>query len=186
MAYATPVGAGAAPSTVQASANDRVTLMGYDVLQRLTVQVDQSGVVSRQSFDANGNVVSTVTYAKAVTAPVAGSTIALADQAVLDTARDHVVRSVFDSADREIYRIDGTGAVLAMQYDANGNMTGRVAYASTIDAGTAATEGAIAAAVAPPASSLFGIGLLGSQLLCAFIFGHQLAHLCPMSIQAYS
>jgi YD repeat-containing protein len=148
VAYAQKISTQAEPSSVDAGSGDRVTLMGYDVQHRMTVQVDQGGVVTRRAFDANGNVVSVVTYAQLVSLPTATSTVALADQASANAALDHTVRSVFDSANREVYRIDSVGVVSERRYDANGNVVASVAYANAIPTTAAATLDAVAAAVA--------------------------------------
>jgi YD repeat-containing protein len=147
VAYAQKIAAQEEPSSVTAGGGDRVTLMGYDVRHRMTVQVDQSGVVTCRAFDANGNVVSVTTRAAKVAVPTAASTIALADQASADAALDHTVRSVYDAANREIYRIDGLGNVTEKQYDANGKVVTRIDYAKPIPTTTAATPSAVAAAV---------------------------------------
>jgi YD repeat-containing protein len=153
VAYAQKIGAQAEPSSVTAGSGDRVTLMGYDVQHRMTVQIDQDGVVTRRAFDGNGNVVSVVAHAQRVSAPTATDTIALANQVSASAALDHTVRSVYDAANREIYRIDSLGIVTEQQYDANGNVVARIDYAKPIATTTVATLAAVAAAVSAVADN---------------------------------
>ena len=51
---------------------------------------------------------------------------------VADSARDQVVRNVYDNANRLAYSIDPLGAVVQFTYDANGNVTQKTAYANTV------------------------------------------------------
>jgi len=147
VAYAQKITPQDEPFTVHASNADRVTLMDYDVLHRMTVQVDPDGVVTHRSFDPNGNVVSVVIHASKVPAPTSVSTIALADQVSTNSSRDHIVRSVYDSANREIYRVDSLGFVIEQHFDANGKVISRVEYANAIPTTTLATLDAVSAAV---------------------------------------
>lgn len=151
--YATPIDAQATPDSVQQASGDHVTLIAYDALQRIVAQVDYAGTASRLTYDANGNALTRITFANAVRRPNAGSTAALAEEVVADPARDQIVKSVYDAANREIYRFDRNGVVIAQQFDANGRVIGRTTYATTIPPATQAVSEAVAAAIEAIADS---------------------------------
>lgn len=130
---------GTLPSIVS-SGDDREVRIVYDSLNRTVWTVDGAGSVSHMVYDGNGNVVERTAYATKVD-PQAWSPAA--PDAVPDPAHDKVVRTVFDAANRAVYLMDGTGAVVAQKYDDNGNTIERVAYAAHLPLGTPATASAL-------------------------------------------
>lgn len=136
VSYATAVGATTAPSAVVASANDRVTLYAYDSAGRQVYQVDTLGSVTKLVYDANGNVVQNISYAKAIAAPVTASAAptvaALAASVVADAANDRSSYQTYDAAGRLVFVVDSLGAVSEVRYDADGHITATVNYAAAI------------------------------------------------------
>ena len=131
-AYANTISVGTAPSSVMAdSARDQVSRNIYDAKNRLIHTIDAMGAVVRYDYDANGNVVQKTAYANTIAAGAAPSTV------VMDSARDRISRNVYDASNRLIYTADAAGAVVKYDYDANGNVVRKTAYASTIAAGAA-------------------------------------------------
>jgi len=149
--YASRIAAGAAPSSVVAGEGDRVTLSAYDSANRLAFRVDESGTASKLEYDANSNVVKFTTYAKALPRPIASSVAPTGAQA--DAAHDRVTRKVFDALNREIYSIDGIGAVVETRYDSNGRAVEKITYANTIPLATIASAAAVSTALANVANA---------------------------------
>ena len=118
----------------------------YDKDGRATYAVDGVGGVTKYTYDKNGNVTEQVTYTNKIN--LASWTPGTAPAVVADAAKDVRVRTVYDAFNRAVYTIDGVGAVVRQQYDNNGNVIDRVAYATAVPTSTAATSSALAAAVA--------------------------------------
>ena len=123
-----------------------VTRFLYDGNNRLTFTVEGEGGVTKNVYDANGNVVDRIAYATRIDLAewVEGTEPAVVE----DAAHDIRVRTVYDAMNRAAYTVDGTGAVVAQQYDGNGNVIDRVAYATTLAGAPEMTEEAFAAAIA--------------------------------------
>ncbi|AXW18982.1 hypothetical protein CJO85_07415 [Ralstonia solanacearum] len=148
VAYATPVAAGAALSSVTPSSADRVTLMAYDDANRLTYTVDALGDVVQAVYDANGNVVAHIAYANPVAAPTGSSApmraAALAAAIVPDANADRITRAAFDSANRQVFTVDASGAVTRATYDADGRVIATTAFANRIAAASLPIDAGIA------------------------------------------
>lgn len=127
-AYANLIAAGAAPSSVTASATlDHVVSKYYDAANRLTYSVDAMGAITAYAYDKNGNLTQTTAYAKLLGS--AGS--------ISDATRDQVTRKLYDAANRLTYAVSANGAVTGYEYNKNGNVTKTTAYATLIGAGSA-------------------------------------------------
>ncbi|GAB3661473.1 LysM peptidoglycan-binding domain-containing protein [Ramlibacter alkalitolerans] len=134
VAYATAVAASAAPASVLASANDRATAMAYDNANRRVFTVDALRGVTELAYDADGQVVRRTEYAKAIgSIPALGSTgtaAAIRNLVTVNPAADKTTRYGFDAAGRQALVIDPLGAVTETQYNAAGQATAVIAYAS--------------------------------------------------------
>ncbi|MBK6006911.1 LysM peptidoglycan-binding domain-containing protein [Ramlibacter ginsenosidimutans] len=160
IAYVTPIALTGLPTTPSAAqvqalvapqvAFDAVENRVYDKDGRMTATVDGTGAVVRYVFDGNGNVVTRTAYANTVN--LATWQPGSLPTPVADAARDETIRTVYDALNRAVYTIDGIGAVVSRAYDGNGNVVQRTAYSVAIATNTAATTGALAAAVAAVAS----------------------------------
>lgn len=121
-------------------ARDALERRVYDRDGRVAYTSNALGAVVAFSYDGKGNVVRQVTYGRTI-APASWTPAAV--QAALgaaDPARDIVVTSTYDAADRLLWRVDGTGAVTRRIYDGNGNEVMHVAYASAATPGSFATS----------------------------------------------
>lgn len=136
VAYASRVVNGVSPDSVAASADDRVTVMAYDGANRLTWQVDAMGGVTHLVYDANGNVAERVSYANRIAAPASTDAVltaaSIASAVTSDWENDRTARAVFDAANRQVFSVDSTGAVVETRYDADGNAVQTTAYANRI------------------------------------------------------
>jgi YD repeat-containing protein len=152
--YATPIAldglpeaptAAAVQARVVAGAADAVEHQVHDKDGRVTATVDGAGGVVRYAYDAAGNVVQRTAYANRidVAAWVPGSVPSPAT----DAARDQRTTSVYDALNRAIYRMDGTGAVVAQRYDGNGELLERTAFARAVPLDTPATAEGMASAL---------------------------------------
>ncbi|TFY97069.1 LysM peptidoglycan-binding domain-containing protein [Ramlibacter humi] len=134
VAYATPIGATAAPSSVTAGPLDRSTAMAYDAANRLVFQVDATRAVTEQVYDADGNVLRRTQYATAIaTVPalgIAGTVAAIRAAIVASATADRTVRYGYDLAGRQVLAIDAMGSVTATQYDAVGHVIAQTSYAT--------------------------------------------------------
>lgn len=136
VAYASRVANSVSPDSVAASADDRVTLMAYDEANRLTWQVDAMGGVTHLVYDPNGNVAERVSYANRIAAPASTDAVltaaSIASAVTSDWENDRTARAVFDAANRQVFSVDSTGAVVETRYDADGNAVQTTAYANRI------------------------------------------------------
>lgn len=112
----------------------------YDALNRAVATCDAAGNVTSTAYDGNGNIVRHTVYATKINP---GSWNTAAPNPVPDPAHDMVVSTVYDAANRAIFSVDATGALVAQSYDGNGNVVERVAYANELAAGTPLTAEAL-------------------------------------------
>lgn len=154
--YATPIDmAGLASVPTSADIQARlVAQAGLDVVEhrvydrdgRMAAAVDGTGAVVRYTYDANGNVVARVAHANRIA--LASWTPGTLPAPIADPAQDAQQFTVYDALDRAVYSVNGSGAVVAHEYDGNGNVLRRTAYATSIPAATPLTQAGIALAVA--------------------------------------
>ncbi|MDP9912417.1 YD repeat-containing protein [Variovorax boronicumulans] len=136
-----------APSVLTDQARDQRIRTVYDAANRATWSVDALGNATEFTYDADGNVVTKRSYAAPLTAAALAAWIGnTAPAAVADDAHDLRVRNVYDAANRLTWSVDGVGAVSKTEYDANGNVTRLIQYATPIaqgaDPASAATSNA--------------------------------------------
>jgi YD repeat-containing protein len=105
-------------------AMDQITRNVYDAANRLIYTVDPAGAVTKYDYDANGNVAQKTAYANTIPATSQPGNV------VADASRDVVTRNIYDAANRLIYTVDAVGAVTRYDYDANGNVLQKTAYAT--------------------------------------------------------
>ena len=118
---------------------------------RLRFTVDGTGGVVEYQYDLGNNVVETRAYAKRIDPAAWNPTTDPA--VVIDDAHDQRTRNVYDALGRKTYTLDGTGAVVKQIFDANGNVTERLAYSKRVPVATAPTAAALATAVAAVANA---------------------------------
>lgn len=109
----------------------------YDALGRAVLQVDGTGAVVRQRYDANGNLVERIAYATRVPANVALTSAAIeaALATAADAARDLRTVNAYDGIGRLTHAMNGLGAVTENIYDAAGNRVRQIQYATPVTAG---------------------------------------------------
>ncbi|MES2536206.1 MAG: hypothetical protein V4632_10075 [Pseudomonadota bacterium] len=127
------------------SAGDVIEHRVLDRDGRITATVNALGEVVGFSYDAGGNVIERTGHANRIV--LADWIVGTTPRPVADPAHDQRQRTVYDALGRAVYTIDGAGAVVAQAYDRNGNLIERIACASAIDPGTAATAPALSAAI---------------------------------------
>ncbi|SFH03779.1 YD repeat-containing protein, partial [Duganella sp. CF458] len=136
---ATKIVPGSDPSRVSVSTEDRITLMAYDADHHLTLQVNPDGAVTRQRFDAYGNMLEHAEYMSTVD-DVAALAAAWANPAVraqlpvAPSAVDRISHYAYDSQDRLVYSVDILGAVKRTEYDSHGNAIAEVLFKDHIGA----------------------------------------------------
>ncbi len=137
--YANLLYAGAPPDDMAGAvlrdpAVDRTTRYGYDGLNRLRYTIDAAGGVSGLVYDNLGRVSQRTAYATTsqLAAPIPP------DFAPATDAADRVSRTVYDVAGRPVYEIDAKGGVKEQRFDAYGNLSATVAYATPLAADTLA------------------------------------------------
>ena len=162
VAYARPIAAGDAPSSVTAMPGaDRASLLGYDNANRLVYQVDAQGGVTQQVYDANGNVLQRIVYATHVAAPSAATDPATAAASVWTVINDaagekRVTSAVYDAANRLVFAVDAMGALTENKYDAVGNVIATTAYARPVTPGTVPAIGTVPATDPADRTTLLG------------------------------
>jgi YD repeat-containing protein len=153
-------------SELKAGTGDKTARTIYDASQHPVASIDASGLVTLISYDAQGNVVSSMRYATALTAgqlitlgaaPTLGQLLAVmgpASGAIYDAAGRQVVTTnalgevsyAFHDADgRVMGRVDATGAVIAYTYDTEGHVVAETRYATTIATAGWISQGALTA-----------------------------------------
>ena len=125
-------GRSAPPVTADASRDQRVRTV-YDNAGRAIWSVDALGHVVHTSYDPNGSVLESRAYAN----PLDAASLAAWDghaapAPVGDDAHDRRVRNVYDAAGRLVWSVDGAGSATRTDYDANGNIVGRVEFADPV------------------------------------------------------
>ncbi|MET3496938.1 Ig-like domain repeat protein [Variovorax boronicumulans] len=133
--------------TLGAAATQRLR---YDRDGRMRFAVDATGAAVESRYDTGNNVIETRAYAQRIDlAKWSPDT----DPAVAEDPHDARTRNVYDALGRKTYVVDGTGAVVKQVFDANGNVTERIAYSNRVPVATAATAAALPPAVAAVAST---------------------------------
>jgi len=115
-------------------AYDQRERMVYDAFGRVVLQVDGTGAVVRQRYDANGKAIERIAYAVRIPANVALTTTAVdaALATVADAARDVRTVNAYDGIGRLTHVMNGLGAVTESIYDAAGNLVRQIQYATPV------------------------------------------------------
>jgi YD repeat-containing protein len=121
-----------AVAAVLDAARDMHTRMVYDRAGRLTHTARQLSAttmsVAQNFYDKVGNITKTIEYATAISATADPKTVAN------DTVRDRVTVFAYDRANRQVFSLDATGALMQQFFDKNGNVVETVAYATPVTA----------------------------------------------------
>lgn len=124
-------------SVVATASNDQSSYQVYDGAGRSAYLIDAAGIVVERVYDAMSRVVQTRRYANPVglsagdrAAIAAGTLPASAIQLLLlpDGQSDMVISHVYDTAGREVARVDGMGTARVWRYDALGQVVADIAY----------------------------------------------------------
>ena len=119
----------AEPQSVSVNlAADHTTRTVYDAADQAIFRVNGVGAVTRQQFDAFGNVTMRTTYDQAISLDDAPQAVFSHDAAGRST------RHFFDALNREIYQINGVGTVSQNRYDVFGNVIARTVFATPLAA----------------------------------------------------
>ncbi len=148
------------PLPVADDSRDQRVSTVYDAANRATHQIDATGAVVKQVFDANGNVTERIAYARTVDpqTPLQAADLDNATAVIADSGRDARTQQVYDAVGRLQWRMDGAGAVTQMAYDEVGNLIKTVQYATALNASadlrTAVQSGGVAQSGADRATDL--------------------------------
>jgi len=146
----------------------------YDSNNRLVATVSSSGVVNTISYDANGNIVSKIQYANAITAAQIQSlgtepTLSALDSLLTQSNSDSASLTIYDQDERVVATVSTSGVVDTTTYDANGNVTASVQYATPLSAlqveslGSSPTLSALEAMVTPSVDDSAQITIYDAQ-----------------------
>ncbi|NTZ06233.1 LysM peptidoglycan-binding domain-containing protein, partial [Burkholderia metallica] len=118
----------------QVQAGNRVTRMVYDGKHRLVATIDAAGYVTRNTYNATGQLVDTKYYATPYTGTDNPNYATFTDllntwdaQGAQNTARE--TRWFYDDASRPLYTVDAEGYVTENQYDNAGRLAKTIRYA---------------------------------------------------------
>jgi len=115
------------------AANDTREFKRYDKNGRLAWTVDALGAATQLIYDAKGNLVSRIAYSTALS-PAAMAKLAADTTAIpMPGAGFAASNYIYDDANRLVFTIDPLGAVSENRYDASGNVTETIRYATPID-----------------------------------------------------
>ena len=126
----------------------------YDDDNRLAFTIDPFGAVSESRYDVNGNVIETVRYATPIQSRNGLTVSSVRSLLSVDSAKDIHQRNRYDSNGRLTWSIDALGGVTEHRYDANGNVSRTIVYASGL-AGTLADGAVPQVVVTAPGSSAY-------------------------------
>ncbi|MCP4469961.1 MAG: RHS repeat protein, partial [Gammaproteobacteria bacterium] len=136
-------------ATVKATGTSeaRETRFIYDAHNREVFRVGSTGLVHESVYDANGNVVETVSYVDAInTASLNDGSSAAEVQVLLVTDEgDRHSHAVYDSDNRLQYSIDVAGFVTENHYDNRGMLDTRLIYSAAITVPANVDAGSVAA-----------------------------------------
>ena len=154
-AYATAINVPGNPKTgdvakaLQTNASDRTTRMVYDAANRPTTSIDALGFVTRNSYDANGNLTDRTQYTTAYTAsgnPAEATMQAwLQAPGVASAASNRTTTWIHDAAGRSVYVIDPEGYVTENRYDGAGRAIKSIRYAEQYEQARTLTQTAMKA-----------------------------------------
>ncbi|MDQ0069692.1 YD repeat-containing protein [Variovorax boronicumulans] len=123
----------AATAPTANAANDRVTRSFYDGDGLLRATLDAEGYLSELRYDTAGRLVSQTTYATATNPALrAGGTLAQLVPAA--SANDQNSFWLHDAQGRTVAEVDAEGYLTERVFDANGNVTQTVRYATRVNA----------------------------------------------------
>ncbi|MBI3229246.1 MAG: RHS repeat protein, partial [Burkholderiales bacterium] len=131
-AYSDPDSTALLASITPDAARDRITRFAYDNSNRLAVTVDGAGAVTRQVYNALGDVVQVKQFANVVTDQTQLKNLS-ANFEPPASAMDRVSRTVYDNDHRPLYSVDALGFVTAKRYDGLGRVVASVRYATAIN-----------------------------------------------------
>ncbi|WP_256082147.1 DUF4214 domain-containing protein, partial [Massilia sp. YIM B04103] len=124
-------------------ANQSLSRFAFDANNRLRGSIDPAGAVTLNEYDAAGRLTKTSRIAKALDLEkelrsmpqprnTASDTAALLARVNPDASRDGVQWNIYNADGQVEYVVDGAGKVSKLEYDKNGNVTGRTGYAEKI------------------------------------------------------
>lgn len=118
----------------------------YDANDRVQFTIDALGGVTESSYDGANRLIRTRRYAKPLTSTATlGDVVTLAQVSPTGDSQDRFQQFVYDGAGREVFQIDSMWGVTQLNYDARGNVIGRVGYATPISANFYTTEQSVIA-----------------------------------------
>jgi YD repeat-containing protein len=143
--------------TLPSSGQDRVSYAVYNELNRPVYSIDALGHVTGNVYDANGNVLGVSQYEQALTTTqqnsLAAGTLNL-DSVFSDSSPNQTSRYVYDSLNRERFRINSLGYVSETRYDQAGYVENTIAYQGNIALSTTMSMAGLSSALAPQANHL--------------------------------
>jgi YD repeat-containing protein len=122
----------------------------YDAAGREIFSIDALGALTQKVYDATGNVVREVQYARPIPAGTALTQAAVAAVLSPDPANDRVTRIVYDSAGRAVFVIDALNFIKETRYDSLGRIVQTVQYALPIQVSATPTPAEVIGAVLAP------------------------------------
>ncbi|GAB2786016.1 LysM peptidoglycan-binding domain-containing protein [Dyella kyungheensis] len=122
-----------------ATSQDATTTTIYDAAGRAVASIDGHNDVTVMMYDGAGNLLSTTSYATAISAGDRASlgfppSLTALENIVAPSTDDRTTRAIYDADNRTVATIDATGAVKTFVYDAVGNMVASRSYPTTLTA----------------------------------------------------
>ncbi|MEZ0604618.1 hypothetical protein ACAX43_21030 [Paraburkholderia sp. IW21] len=128
---------------------DRTTQMVYDAANRLTAVIDALGFVTRNRYDASGNLLERTQYQSPYSAAENPDDATLqgwvTSQGAQNTGQNHTTSWTYDTANRIVYAMDAEGYVTENRYDAAGRLLKTIRYVNAYEALRGATDKQMAA-----------------------------------------
>src|SRR5262249_41872447 len=124
-------------------ANDRSTWAAYDAAGRLVKSVDELGFVTQNFYDGANRLTDTVRFSTAISTAALGDAPSAASLNPSSNASDRLTRNFYDGDARLLGTLDGEGFLTEYKYDAAGELTESVSYA-TVTTAALRTTGTLA------------------------------------------
>ncbi|MGC3997735.1 MAG: calcium-binding protein [Anaeromyxobacter sp.] len=123
------------PPAIADDARDLRIQTVYDLADRAKYTLDATGGVVELKYDANGNVLDRIAYARTIAASTAATDAAITSAlaSVKNPVLDRHAYAVYDAANRRTWSIDGTGGASEAVYDGDGNVVEQRTYVNRVD-----------------------------------------------------
>lgn len=111
---------------------DRISQVVYNEYNQIAYQINAEGAVIAYQYDAEGHVIAKTAYASRLKNYQPSQRLTMADVAIMSTNDDRTLTYYYDPEGRLQAEINGEGAAVAYQYDAQGHLIEQIRYKNKV------------------------------------------------------